>query len=91
MSDLMAMYKPDKMKISIIIPVEVLMKIRKRAEEMGVALGTYINTMLYAATYHDPWTEQDEAERKRIIEDNIRKREEGKARRLAAKAGRRAK
>ena len=91
MSDLMAMYAPDKVKISVLVPVEVLMKIRKRAKEVGAPLGTYINSMFYAATYKDPWTVQDEMERKRIIEENIKKRQASKAKRMAVKSERRAK
>ena len=91
MSNLMAMYSPDKVKISVLIPVKVLMKIKKRAKEMGAPLGTYINTMLYAATHKDIWTVQDELEQNRIIADNIKKREASKARRMAAKSKRRVK
>lgn len=91
MSDLMPMYAPDKVKIVVLVPVEVAMKIEKRAKEKGTKVARYASTMLYADTYNDPWTAEDEKRRREIVDENIRKREAALARRRAARENRRAK
>lgn len=83
------MYALDKVKIGVMIPIEIALKISKRAKEKGVSVASYVSTMLHAATYNDPWTEEDEAERNRIYNENLRKREALKAKRKANRAGKR--
>ena len=91
MSDLMPMYSPDKVKLVLLLPVEVAMKIEKRAKEKGKKVAHYAATMLYADTQNDPWTVEDEKKRSEIVAENMRKREATLARRRAARANRRAK
>lgn len=79
------MYSLDKVKIGVMVPIEIEIKIKKRAKEKGVSVASYVSAMLHVATYNDPWTEQDEAERQRIYNENLRKREELKAKRRASK------
>lgn len=74
-----AMYALDKVKTSIAIPAEVVVKLQKRAKERGVTLAQYINAMLFTHTHEDEWTERDEHERQRIVRENMRKREALKA------------
>jgi hypothetical protein len=80
------MYAPDKVKIVVLLPVEVAMKIEKRAKEKGTKVAKYAATMLYHDTSDDPWTQEDEARRKEIIDENFRRREAALAKRRAARA-----
>lgn len=91
MSDLVPMYSLDKVTICVRLPIELAMKIEKRAKEKGVSISHYATTLLYAATHNDPWTEEDEKERRRIYDENVRKRKELTAKRMAARSARSAK
>ena len=84
MSDLIPRYSLDKVRISVQVPIELSIKIGKRAKEKGVSVSSYAETLLYAATHNDPWTIEDEKERNRIFNENLRKREEFVAKRKAA-------
>ena len=75
----MPMYALDKVKTSLAIPADVIIKIAKRAEERGVTVAQYINAMLVAHTHNDEWTMDDERKRQQIIKANMRKREALKA------------
>ena len=86
MSDLVPLYSLDKVRITVQVPIELMLKIDKRAKENGVSLSHYATTLLYAATYHDPWTAEDEQRRNKIVQENLRKREALTARRKAARA-----
>jgi hypothetical protein len=61
------MYALDKVKTSLAIPADVVVKIAKRAEERGVTVAQYINAMLVAHTHDDEWTMEDERKRQQII------------------------
>ena len=76
-------YGLDTIKIGASIPLEVCMKLRKRAKERGVTLSHYIGIMLYAHTQKDAWTIEDERERQRLIAENMRKRERRRVKREA--------
>jgi hypothetical protein len=75
----MPMYALDKVKTSLAIPADVVVKITKRAKERGVTVAQYINAMLVAHTHDDEWTMEDERKRQQIIKDNMRKRKALKA------------
>lgn len=75
------MYAVDKVKSTVLLPAKLVVKIDKRAKERGMTRSNYINVMLFADTMNDPWTREDEAERQRIINDNMRKRKILRARR----------
>ena len=79
MSNKLAMYALDKIRIVASIPLEVAIKLRKRADERGVSLSNYIGIMLYAHTHNDPWTVEDEKLRKQMILENTQKRKARKA------------
>lgn len=85
MSDTVPMYSLDKVAISVRLPIELAMKIEKRAKEKGVSISHYAETLLFVATQNDPWTEEDEKERARIYNENLRKRRELTAKRMAKK------
>ena len=91
MSDTMPMYATDKVKIVVLVPVEVAMKIEKRANEKGEKVAHYAATMLFSDTQNDPWTPDDEKKRNEIVTKNFRKRQAALERRRAARAIRRAK
>ena len=80
------MYAVDKVKSTVLLPAKLVVKIDKRAKERGMTRSNYINVMLFADTMNDPWTRDDEAERQRIINENMRKRKIIRARRKEAKA-----
>ncbi len=75
MSKSVPMYALDKVKTSISIQAEVFVKLTNRAKERDVCLANYINTMLFAHTHNDPWTEADERMRQKIIAENLKKRQ----------------
>ena len=75
------MYAVDKVKTSVLLPAKVQIKIKNRAKEKNETPSSYISIMLFAATQKDPWTEADEAERQRIINENMKKRKILRARR----------
>lgn len=79
MSKTVPLYALDKVKTSLAIPVDVIIKITKRAEERGVTVAQYINAMLVAHTHDDAWTLGDEKKRQQMIKANMRKREALKA------------
>ena len=83
------MYALDKVKTSLAIPVDVIIKITKRAEERGVSIASYINAMLVAHTHDDQWTIKDEQRRQQMIRENMRKRQAMKAKVKAEKGARR--
>ena len=69
----------DSVRVTTTIPVEVSLRLKKRADERGETLAHYIAIVLYAHTQRDPWTIEDEHERHKIVQNNIRKREEARA------------
>ena len=79
------MYAVDKVKTSVLLPAKVQIKIKNRAKEKNETTSSYIGIMLFADTQNDPWTEEDEAERQRIINENMRKRKILRARRKPTK------
>ena len=76
----MPMYSLDKVKTSLAIPIDVIIKITKRADERGVSVASYINAMLVAHTHDDAWTIRDEQRRQQMIKENMRKRQALRAR-----------
>ena len=87
MAKIVPMYALDKVKTSLAIPADVIIKITKRAEERGVTVAQYINAMLVAHTHDDAWTIKDEKRRQEIIRENMRKRKSLVARAKSAKKG----
>ena len=83
MGDYEPVYALDKVRLSVQVPIELAIKINKRAKEKGVSMSHYATTILYAATHKDPWTIEDEKLRNKIFNENIRKREAAKAKRNA--------
>jgi metal-responsive CopG/Arc/MetJ family transcriptional regulator len=83
--DYVPMYAVDKVRSTVLLPAKVVVKIDKRAKERGLSRSNYINVMLFADTMNDPWTKDDEAERQRIINENMRKRKIIRARRKEVK------
>lgn len=79
-------YAVDKVKSTVLLPAKIVVKIDKRARQRGMSRNNYINVMLFAGTANDPWTREDEAERQRIVNENMRKRKILRARRKEAKA-----
>lgn len=78
-SNKIAMYALDKIRIVASIPIEVAIKLRKRADTRGVSLSHYIGIMLYAHTHNDPWTVEDEQLRNKMMRENTQKRNDRKA------------
>ena len=65
--------KLDSVHCDILIPARVAARIKKRAEDEGVSMSHYINVLLFAHTHADPWTENDEKERRKLYDANRRK------------------
>ncbi|MBO7688648.1 MAG: hypothetical protein J6V72_19880 [Kiritimatiellae bacterium] len=60
----------DSIHCDILIPAHVAAKLKKRAAERNVSISHYINVILFSHTHNDPWTDEHEKERKKIIADN---------------------
>ena len=83
--DYVPMYAVDKVRSTVLLPAKVVVKIDKRAKDRGLSRSNYINVMLFADTMNAPWTKDEEAERQRIINENMRKRKIIRARRKGEK------
>ena len=70
--------KLDSIHCDILIPARVAARLKRRAKERGVSMSHYINVMLFAHTHEDPWTDEDEKERQRIINSNKRRQSKSK-------------
>lgn len=79
MSKSVPMYALDKVKTSLSIPATVVVKLANRADAKGVKLAAYINSELFSLVADDPWTLDDEKRVRAIIDENIRKRNNLKA------------
>ena len=60
----------DSVHCDILIPTSVATRIKKRAKERGVSMSHYINVLLFAHTHTDPWTDEDEKERRKMFDAN---------------------
>lgn len=67
-------YSLDKARIFTLVPLKVVIQLKKRAAERNVTLSNYISAVLYSSVLNDPWTEEDEALRTALVEENRRKR-----------------
>ena len=74
MSDLVPMYSIDKVKVVACVPIEDVLKVRKRAKKAGVSISQYVATYLGTLTANDALTSDDEMEAQRIREENKIKR-----------------
>jgi hypothetical protein len=80
MSNKLTMRALDKVERRLSVKVETSVKIEKRAKAAGIAPATMMNAILDEAVAGDPWTAEDEARAREIIDANFKKRESDKAR-----------
>ncbi|MBO7688647.1 MAG: hypothetical protein J6V72_19875 [Kiritimatiellae bacterium] len=78
-------YDIDTIRVSAYVPLDIYMKLKKRAAERNKSLSHYIGVVLYAETQHDQWTLEDEEERKKLMQENLRKRQAIKAKKRGSK------
>lgn len=79
MSDKLTMRATNKAEKRLSIKVETAVKIENRAKAAGIAFATMANALLDEAVKKDPWTAKDEARARKIIDANIEKRNNDKA------------
>ncbi len=79
MSNKLTMRAMDKTEKRLSIKVETTVKIENRAAAAGIAFATMANALLDEVVKYDPWTAEDEARAREIIDANIAKRNMDKA------------
>ena len=79
MSNKLTMRSTSKAERRLSIKVETAVKIENRAAAAGIAFATMANALLDEAVKNDPWTAEDEARAREIIDRNISKRNADKA------------
>ena len=75
----MSMVALDKYEKRLSIDVRVFVKYEKRADAAGISVAAAMNAVLDDAVAHDPWTREDEARARALIDQNFEKREARKA------------
>ena len=79
MGNKMSMVATDKYEKRLSVAMRVYLKYENRAKRDGVPVAAEMNMVLDAAVAGDPWTEEDEARARALIDENFRKRNIKKA------------
>lgn len=80
MGNKLSMVALDKYEKRLSIDVRVLVKYENRAKAAGISVSAAMNAVLDDDVARDPWTRDDEARARAIIDANFAKREALKAR-----------
>ena len=80
MGNKLSMVALDKFEKRLSIDVRVLVKYENRAKAAGISVSAAMNAVLDDDVARDPWTRDDEARARAIIDANFAKREALKAR-----------
>ena len=79
MGNKMSMVALDKYEKRLSVDVRVFVKYEKRAADAGISVAAVMNAVLDDAVAKDPWTREDEARARALIDQNFEKREAKKA------------
>ena len=83
MSKKLPLYAVDKCRVGLLIPAEAYIKLEKRSKETGMPIGTILTAIVIEAVKDDPFVAEDLVRLNEIITENIRKRDQRKARKGA--------
>ena len=75
----MSMVALDKYEKRLSVDVRVFVKYENRANAAGISVSAAMNAVLDDEVAGDPWTRQDEARARELIDQNFEKREAKKA------------
>ena len=75
----MSMVALDKYEKRLSVDVRVFVKYENRAADAGISVAAVMNAVLDDAVAQDPWTREDEARARALIDQNFEKREAKKA------------
>lgn len=75
MGNKMSMVALDKYEKRLSVDVRVFVKYEKRAADAGISVAAVMNAVLDDAVAKDPWTREDEARARALIDQNFEKRE----------------
>ena len=79
MGNKMSMVALDKYEKRLSVDVRVFVKYEKRAAAAGISVAAAMNAVLDDEVAKDPWTRDDEARARALIDANFEKREAKKA------------
>lgn len=79
MGNKMSMVALDKYEKRLSIDMRVFVKYENRATALGISTAAAMNAVLDDAVANDPWTREDEARARALIDANFQKREAKKA------------
>ncbi len=79
MGNKMSMVALDKYEKRLSVDVRVFVKCEKRAFAAGISVAAVMNSILDDEVKDDPWTREDEARARELIDQNFAKREAKKA------------
>jgi hypothetical protein len=79
MGNKMSMVALDKYEKRLSVDVRVFVKYENRANAAGISIAAAMNAVLDDAVAGDPWTREDEARARALIDANFEKREQKKA------------
>ena len=83
MSKKLPLYAVDKCPVRLWLPAETYIKLERRSEELGLPVATIVTAMVIEAVKDDPFVAEDLVRLNEIINENIRKRDQRKARKGA--------
>ena len=75
MGNKMSMVALDKYEKRLSVDVRVFVKYENRANAAGISVAAAMNAALDDEVAGDPWTRQDEARARALIDQNFEKRE----------------
>lgn len=79
MGNKMSMVALDKYEKRLSVDVRVFVKYENRAAAAGISVAAVMNSILDDEVKDDPWTREDEARARALIDQNFAKREAKKA------------
>ena len=79
MGNKMSMVALDKYEKRLSDDVRVFVKYENRAKDAGISVAAVMNAVLDDEVAADPWTREDEARARALIDQNFEKREAKKA------------
>lgn len=83
MSKKLPLYAVDKCPVRLWLPAETYIKLERRSKELGLPVATIVTAMVIEAVKDDPFVADDLVRLNEIINENIRKRDQRKARKGA--------
>ena len=83
MSKKLPLYAVDKCPVRLWLPAETYIKLEHRSKESGLPIATIVTAIVIEDVKVDPFVAEDLVRLNEIINENIRKRDQRKARKGA--------